>query len=207
MTLTASEINKLKRAPAIDGVLPIILERWSPRAFADRDVSPADLKTVFEAARWAPSSNNEQPWRFFVGHRGSDTYNKIFDALVPFNQAWARSAPVLILGIASTRFSHNDSPNNYAVHDLGAAAVLITLQAAAQGLSTHQMAGFDWVKARENFRIPDTYALGSVMALGYQGDPASLVNERHQSQEQTPRSRKPLNVWVLSDWGEPADLG
>jgi nitroreductase len=205
MTLTATEVNKLKHAPPVNGVLPIILERWSPRAFADRDVSDADLKTVFEAARWAPSSFNEQPWRFFVGRRNSETYNKIFEALVPRNQQWARSAPVLILGVANTRFSHNNSPNNYAVHDLGAAAALITLQAASMGLATHQMAGFDWVKARENFEIPETYAMGSVMALGYQGDPASL-NEQFQSQEQMPRTRKPLNEFVLSNWGKPADL-
>jgi nitroreductase len=207
MTLTASEVHKLKRAPAFDGVLPIFLERWSPRAFSDRDVSPADLKTIFEAARWAPSSYNEQPWRFFVGRRGSDTYRKIFDSLAPFNQEWVRSAPILILGVAKTRFSHNDAPNNYATHDLGAAAVLITLQAAALGLATHQMAGFDWVIARENLEIPETYAMGSVMALGYQGDPASLPNERFQSQEQLPRTRKALSELVLSAWGQPAELG
>src|SRR4051795_11903038 len=121
MTLSASEVDQLKQAPAQEGILPAILHRWSPRSFAERDVSPADLKPIFEAARWAPSSYNEQPWRFFVGHRGSETYNKILDALVPFNQDWAKSAPVLVLGVAKTRFSHNDSPNNYAAHDLGAA--------------------------------------------------------------------------------------
>jgi nitroreductase len=95
VTFTASEVNTMKHAqPSTEGVLPVILQRWSPRAFADRDVSAADLRVVFEAARWAPSSYNEQPWRFLVGHRGSDTYKKIFDTLVPFNQAWAKSAPV-----------------------------------------------------------------------------------------------------------------
>jgi nitroreductase len=114
---------------------------------------------------------------------------------------------VLILGVARTRFSHNDAPNNYAVHDLGAAAVLITLQAASLGLATHQMAGFDWVKAREHFEIPETYAMGSVMALGYQGDPASLPNERFITQEQSPRTRKPVKEFVFSTWDEPAELG
>lgn len=207
MTLTASEVNKMKYAqPSTDGVLPVILERWSPRAFADRDVSPADLKTIFEAGRWAPSSYNEQPWRFFVGYRNSQTYKKIFDALVPFNQDWAKGAPVLILGIAKTRFSNNGSPNNYAAHDLGAAMGLMALQATAMGFAAHQMAGFDWVKARESFEIPETYTMGSVMALGYQGELANLA-DKFQAQEQSPRSRKPLSEIVFSAWDHPADLG
>ena len=207
MTLTALEVNKMKYAqPSTEGVLPQILERWSPRAFDDRDVASADLKTVFEAGRWAPSSYNEQPWRFFVGHRGSETYNKILDALVPSNHEWAKSAPVLILGVAKTRFSHNDSPNNYAAHDLGAAMAFMALQASALGLAAHQMAGFDWVKAREAFAIPETYAMGSVMALGYQGELPGLP-ERFQAQEQAPRSRKSLNEIVLSSWDQSADLG
>jgi nitroreductase len=207
MTLTQSEVNKMKYAqPSAVGVLPVVLERWSPRAFADRDVSSADLKTIFEAGRWAPSSFNEQPWRFFVGRRNSETYNKILDALVPFNQDWAKHVPILILGVARTRFSHNDSPNNYAAHDLGAAMGFMALQATALGLAAHQMAGFDWVKAREAFEISETYTMGSVMALGYQGELADL-GEKFQAQEQSPRSRKPLNEIVFTAWDQPADLG
>jgi nitroreductase len=207
MPLTPSEINQMKYAqPSTDGVLPVILERWSPRAFSDRDVSSADLKVVFEAARWAPSSFNEQPWRFFIGHRNSQTYRKIASVLVPSNHAWAEGAPVLILSVARTRFSHNDSPNNYALHDLGAADGFITLQAASMGISTHQMAGFDQGKAREVFDIPEVYAIGSVMAMGYQGETSSL-GENYQAQEQSPRSRKPLSEIVLSSWDHPADLG
>jgi len=192
--------------PSTEEVLPVVLERWSPRAFADRDVSHADLKKIFEAARWAPSSFNEQPWRFIVGHRDTETYKKIAEALVPANQAWALAAPVLSLSVAKTRFSNNDSPNYYALHDLGAADGFITLQAASMGIATHQMAGFDQAKAREAFAIPEIYAIGSVMALGYQGDPATL-NERFQGQEQSPRSRKPLSEIALSSWDHPADLG
>ena len=205
--LTAHEVNTMKYAqPSTEGVLPVLLERWSPRAFADRDVSSADLKTIFEAARWAPSSYNEQPWRLFVGHRGSETYRKIFDALVPSNQAWAKTAPVLILGVAKTRFSHNDTPNNYAAHDLGAAMVLMAVQATSMGLAAHQMAGFDWVKAREAFSIPENYAMGSVMTLGYQGELTDLP-EKFQAQEQAPRSRKPLSEIVWSEWDRTAELG
>jgi nitroreductase len=206
MSLTPSEINQMKYAqPSTEGVLPVVLERWSPRAFADRDVSPGDLKTIFEAARWAPSCFNEQPWRFFLGHRNSMTYKKIFDTLVPANQAWAGTAPVLILGVAKTRFSNNDSPNNYAIHDLGAADGFITLQAASMGIATHQMAGFDQAKAREAFEVPETYAMGSVMAIGYHGD-LSVLGEKYQAQEQSPRSRKPLSEIVLTSWDHPAEL-
>jgi nitroreductase len=205
--LSASDINQMKFAQSsADRVLPVLLERWSPRAFADRDVAAADLKTIFEAARWAPSSYNEQPWRFFVGHRGSETYSKILAALVPFNQDWAKGAPVLVLGLARTRFSHNDTPNNYAAHDLGAAMALMAVQATVLGLAAHQMAGFDWAKAREAFAIPDTFAMGSVMAIGYRGELTDM-EEKFQAQEQAPRSRKPLSEIVLSDWDQPADLG
>jgi nitroreductase len=206
MTLSAREANKLKHAPAVEGVLPVILERWSPRAFADREVSNEVLKKVFEAARWAPSSSNEQPWRFIVGVRNSDTYSKIGSSLVPFNQAWALQAPVLILGTAKATFSAKETPNNYALYDLGAATGMITLEAASLGLVTHQMAGFDQAKAREALGIPEGYILGSVMALGYQGEPASLKNENHLTSEVAPRTRKPLSEIVLSAWNEPAKL-
>ena len=93
MTLSATEVSNLKKASTLDGVLPAIQNRWSPRSFSGRDVAPADLARVFEAARWAASSYNEQPWRFLVGARNSSTYKKIFGSLIPFNQGWAASAP------------------------------------------------------------------------------------------------------------------
>jgi nitroreductase len=207
MTLSAIEVNHLKQAPAVDGLLPAVLARWSPRSFADRDVTPADLRKVFEAARWAASSFNEQPWRFIVGLGNSLTYKKIFSALIGFNQGWAGAAPVLILGAAKTKFSHNDTDNRHALYDLGAAASYLTLQAAALGLTTHQMAGYDQAVARQAFEIPEDCALGAVIALGYQGEPSALTNTDLIAQETTPRSRKPLNEFVLSSWGKPANLG
>jgi nitroreductase len=207
MTLSASEVNRLKQAPAVEGVLPVVLSRWSPRSFADREVSAADLKRVFEAARWTASSYNEQPWRFIVGTRNSETYKKIFSTLIGFNQGWAATAPVLILGAASTKFAHNGSENRNGLYDLGAAASYLTLQAAALGLTTHQMAGYDQDAARKAFEIPEDYALGAVIALGYQGEPAALGNEHMIEMETSPRTRKPLSEFVLSGWGEPAELG
>jgi nitroreductase len=207
MTLSASEVNNLKHAPAVEGVLPAVLSRWSPRSFSSREVSAADLKTVFEAAHWAASAYNEQPWRFLVGRRGSPAYKKIFSTLIGFNQSWAGTAPVLILGVASTKFSHNGTTNGYGVYDLGAAASYLTLQAAALGLATHQMAGFDQGIARKAFEIPEDYAFGSVIALGYQGEPTALGNEQLIALETQPRERKPLKEFVLKAWGEAADLG
>jgi nitroreductase len=206
MTLSASEVNHLKQAPPVEGVLPAILNRWSPRSFSDPEVSPADLARVFEAARWAPSSNNEQPWRFLAGVRNSSTHQKIASTLGGFNQAWAPQAPVLILGVAKTAFSHNGVPNAYALYDLGASAALLVLQAAALGLATHQMAGYDHDAARQALEIPEDYALGSVIALGYQGEPAALANERMLAQEVSPRQRKPLKDFVFVSWDAPADL-
>ncbi len=207
MTLSAMEVNHLKKATAVDGVLPAILGRWSPRSFADREVNPADLRKVFEAARWAASSSNEQPWRFLVGLRDSLTYKKIFSILAESNQRWAAAAPVLILGVANARFARNGAANAYALYDLGAAVSYLTLQASALGLASHQMAGYDHDAARQVFEIPESYALGSVIALGYQGEPANLSDPRHLEQETTPRTRKALSEFVLSAWGEPADLG
>jgi nitroreductase len=207
MVLSAREVKSLKQAPEVEGVLPAILSRWSPRSFADRDVAPADLARVFEAARWAASSFNEQPWRFLVGTRNSLTHKKIFSTLIGFNQGWAGAAPVLILGAASTKFAHNGTTNAYALYDLGAAAAYLCLQAAELGLSTHSMAGFDHEAARKTFEIPEDYALGAVIALGYQGEPAALGHEKLIALETEPRERKPLSEFVLSAWDTPAQLG
>lgn len=205
MSKTIEEIEKLKHGPAESGVQEHILRRWSPRAFADKPVSAANLKTIFTAAAWAASSYNEQPWRFFVGRKGDSTYQKIFDSLVEFNQSWAKSAPVLILSVASKKFAHNGSPNKCGIHDTGAATAYLSLQATILGLHTHSMAGFDPDKARKLFNIPDDYDIGAVTALGYFGDPSTLPEQLRKTEE-APRQRKPLNEFVFSEWEKPAHL-
>lgn len=206
MTLSASEVHNLKRAETLEGVLPVIQERWSPRAFAEREVSSADLAKVFEAARWAPSSSNEQPWSYILGLRNTPTHEKIAAALMGFNQAWAPKAPVLILGVARTRFARNGNPNAYALYDLGAATAFLILQATAMGLATHQMGGFDHEAVRKTLGIPEDYAIGSVMTIGYQDEPAALPNQKLIETETAPRTRKPLSEFVFTAWGEPAKL-
>ena len=140
---------------------------------------------------------------------------KIFSSLIGFNQSWAGAAPVLILGVAKTKFSHNGTDNHNALYDLGAASSYLTLQAAALGLTTHQMAGFDSDAARQAYlglyalqhRGPEDYAFGAVIALGHQGEPSALPHPDLITHEIAPRTRKPLSEVVLSSWGTPANLG
>ncbi len=205
MAHTPDTIESMKRAPGGAGMLDVIMHRWSPRAFADRDVSPQDIKRIFEAARWAASSYNEQPWRFLVGHRGSDAYNKIMDSLVPQNQLWAKSAPVLILSVAKRHFTHSGDQNLHAWHDVGWATSNLSLQATELGMHTHSMAGFDHARARANFGIPEDYDPVAVTAVGYLGD-ASGLPEMLRKMEQSPRQRKELKEFVFSGWDQPAAL-
>lgn len=205
MSHTPEAVENLKHAPAAAGVADVIYARWSPRAFANKEVPSADLKKIFDAARWAASSYNEQPWRFFVGRRGDPTYQKIFDSLVEFNQQWAKSAPVLVLSVASKKFAHNSTPNYHALHDTGAATATLSLAATSLGLHTHSMAGFDHDKARKSFNVPADYDMGAVTALGYLGDPESLP-EQMKKNELSPRQRKDLSQFVFSEWEKPAAL-
>lgn len=202
MTMTAREVDQIKQAIPADGVLPIFHQRWSARAFADREVSKEDLRRVFEAARWAPSSSNEQPWRYVVGTRGTETHNKIAESLAPSNRIWAQKAPVLMIGVVKMRFSHRDAPNLYATYDMGAASAYLVLQAAALGLTTHQMAGFDREKARQLLEIPEGFDFGAAIALGYQDHPATLPDEELIKRETQPRQRKALGEFVFSEWGK-----
>lgn len=206
MTLSAVEADVVKKAPHVEGLMPVILKRWSARSFADREVTSDVLQQVFEAARWAASSSNEQPWRFLVGRRGDATWEKIYAALAPGNKKWAHKAPVLILSTSHTRFSKTGAENRCALYDLGGAVSHLTLQAAALGLTTHQMAGFDQEAMRRAFEIPAEYALGAAIALGYQGEPAALGDDELIARETAPRSRKPLRDLVFSAWDQPADL-
>ena len=200
---TMEEIEKLKHGPAESGVVDLILQRWSPRSFSDRKVAPDDLKKLFLAAGWSASSYNEQPWRFFLGVRGEETYDKILAILVEFNQGWAKSAPVLILSIAKKTFSHSGLPNYYGLYDTGAATANLALQATALGMHTHSMAGLDRDKARVDFNVPDDYDIGAVTAVGYLGDVAGLP-EAMRGMEESPRVRKPLDEFVFTAWERPA---
>ena len=196
-----------KLADASPGVHQLVRARWSPRAFSSRDVSNEDLKTIFEAARWAASSYNEQPWRFLVARKSDGpAYEKILHLLAPFNQAWAKSAPVLFIMAAKRTFSHSGAPNLYGVHDVGQALAHVFLQATALGLHAHGMAGFDHDRARTELGIPDDYDFGAAVALGYLGSPDQLSEQQRQA-ELAKRQRKPLDEIVFgAEFGKPLKL-
>lgn len=207
MTLSAHETHEKKKAPHVSGVLPVFHDRWSPRSFSDREVSRETLAKVFEAARWAASSSNEQPWRYVVGLRGDETYGNIFASLAAGNQKWAATAPVLMMGTARSAFAKSGAPNRFAFHDLGAADAYLVLEAAALGLAAHQMAGYDADKARQLLGIPEDCLTGSAIALGYQDEPEKLGDAGLIEREVAERNRKPLSEMVFSAWDKPMDLG
>ncbi|MBI4537506.1 MAG: nitroreductase family protein [candidate division NC10 bacterium] len=185
----------------------LVRRRWSPVGFADRPVEREKLLSLFEAARWAASSFNEQPWRFIVCPKNdAEAYGRLLGCLVPQNVAWAQHAPVLMLTVAKLRFSHNDLPNRHAWHDVGQAIATLLVQATALGLHAHQMAGFDAARARGAFGIPDGFEPVAAVALGYLGDPQALP-EPLKEREFRPRQRKPLNDMVFGGrWSAPSLL-
>ncbi len=186
---------------------PHLIHRWSPRAFSPQKVSVEQLTSIFEAARWSPSSSNEQPWRFVVGCKGDETYERIFSTLVEFNQLWAGTAPVLFLAIAKKTSNKNpEVENRSARYDLGQSLAYLTFQAMEEGLFVHQMAGFDTQKAAELFHVPSDHEVVTVSAVGYEGDPEVLHPNLKES-ELAPRERKPLSELVFSTrFGETASF-
>jgi nitroreductase len=179
-----------------------IANRWSPYAFADKPVAQADLQSLFEAARWAPSSFNEQPWRYIVATKADPTeFDRLLACLIEGNQAWARNAPVLALGCTSLKFSLNGKPNAAAVHDLGIASATLTFEATARGLHVHQMIGILPEKARSTYEFPEEVQPFTGLAIGYVAAPDSLP-EKLRDRDLAPRTRKPLREFVFSKtWG------
>jgi nitroreductase len=184
----------------------LIRHRWSPRAFSDKPVERAVLASLFEAARWAPSSNNEQPWAYLVATKDNpEDFAKMLSVLVEFNASWAKNAPVLVLAASRLNFP-NGNPNRNAFYDTGAASVLLSLEATERGLFVHQMAGFDPAKAKQVFEIPADCEAIAAMAIGYPGDTSSLT-QKLQDREIAPRTRKPLSEFVMSGrWGHTSPI-
>lgn len=196
-----------KRASTDYPIQDILARRWSPYAFQDRPVPDADLRSLFEAARWAASSFNEQPWTYLVAtQEAPQQFHQLLSCLVEFNQAWAKAAPVLALGVVRLTFARNGEANRAAVHDLGLAAGNLLIEATARGLWVHQMLGILPDRARQLFEIPDGYEAWTGLAIGYRGDPA-ILPEALQERERAPRQRKPLEQFVFSGkWGEASPL-
>ncbi|MGC0775385.1 MAG: nitroreductase family protein [Candidatus Acidiferrum sp.] len=196
-----------KPAPADFPIHDLIRNRWSPRAFSDKPVEPNVLVSLFEAARWAPSSSNEQPWAYLVATKDdAENFAKLLSVLVDFNAGWAKGAPVLVLAVSELKFRANGTPNRNASYDTGAATALLSVEATARGLAVHQMAGFDHAKAKQVFDIPADCEPIAAIAIGYPGDPDSLP-EKLRDREVAPRTRKPLSEFVMSGrWGHTSSI-
>jgi nitroreductase len=200
-----SEQQKL--ATAAVPIHELIARRWSPRAFDSRAVEPEKLRTLFEAARWAASSYNAQPWHFIVATKNDpENFKKVLDSFVEFNQGWAKHAPVVAVSVAGLTMPNDGSTNRHAFHDVGAAAATLALQATALGLQIHQMAGILPEKAREIFSIPPEYEAVAGFAIGYPGESSSLPDPLRQ-REQAARERKPASSFVFTGkWGQTSPL-
>jgi nitroreductase len=196
-----------KRAVTSYPIHELLSQRWSPRAFCDKPVEPEKLLSLLEAARWAPSSNNEQPWRFILATRDNPAeFEKVLSCLMEGNVAWAKRAYALILTVAKLSFNLAGRPNRHTFHDVGAATENLALQATALGLVVHPMAGIYPQKARELFEIPDDFDVVAALAIGYPADASSLSPELRE-RELAPRKRKPLNDLVFSGrWGQSSPL-
>ncbi len=175
---------------------PLIKNRFSPRAFNGQAVEEDKIERILEAARWAPSANNDQPWRFIVGTNFNEQYDRIYNALVEFNQIWNKNVPVLIVICATEISEKSGKHNDYHAYDAGQSAAYMTIQAMEEGLLCHQMGGFSKEKISESFQLPDNIRPIAVMAVGYQGD-ITVLPERMQKGELSPRTRFPLKKLIL----------
>ena len=182
----------------------LLRRRWSPRAFADRPLDRATILSLLEAARWAPSCFNEQPWNFVIAWRAdAESFARVLQCLVEGNQAWAKRAAVLMITVAKLTFDRNTKPNRHAFHDVGLAMENLVIQATAMGVAVHQMGGFSVEKARDALGIPEGYEPVAAVAVGYPGSPDAL-DEPQRGSERAPRSRRVMSAFAFGGtWGQP----
>lgn len=192
-------MSEIKTAVADHPIQTLIGRRWSPYGYDPRPLQREDLRSLFEAARWAPSAFNEQPWRYIVAERGNTAaFERLLSCLVEGNQVWAKNASVLALGVTKTTFARNGKPNRHAAHDLGLATAGLIVEATARGLLVHQMGGILPEKARELYGIPEDFEPLTGIAIGYRttADPPPP--------DTTPRTRHPQADFVFTDaWAAP----
>ncbi|MDO9707084.1 nitroreductase family protein [Paracraurococcus lichenis] len=187
-----------RAAPAAHPIAPLVAQRWSPRSFTGAALPPGALESLLEAARWAASSNNLQPWHYIVARRDQDAaaFERLVGVLSPNNQTWARNAGVLMLSVARLTNPNNGNPMRHALHDTGAASAQMALQAAALGLQAHQMAGFDAAAARAAFGIPEGFEPVAAIAIGEVGPPEALPEVLAQ-RETAPRQRRAIEEFAF----------
>jgi nitroreductase len=193
--LETIETTKIKSAQTQFDVAPFITERFSPRAFSEKSISKEAINTIFEAASWSASANNEQPWEFYYAHKGTEGFQKIWASLMGGNQPWAKDAAALVITVARKTFAGNGNANGSALHDLGMANATLLLQARALDIFGHPMGGFDRIKATEILNLDEDRIPVCVIALGYLGDAEQLI-EPFKTRELSPRSRKTIDQFV-----------
>lgn len=178
-------------------VLPLFLERWSPRAFDPRPIDDDSLMSLFEAARWAPSAFNVQPWRFAYAKRDDAGWSDFLGALIPFNRSWAQNASALIYILSDTKTDRNGErvPSHSHSFDAGAAWMALALQATSMGLIVHAMSGVDFDAARRVVNAPEDFRVEAAVAIGYRGDKASLPESLQQREIES--GRRPLSETVF----------
>ena len=196
-----------KAADTIYPVLPAIAKRWSPRSFdRARHLSRDDLMSLFEAARWAASANNLQPWRFVYARREDAAFNTILSCLEPGNALWADRAGMLCIAIAQVQ-REDGATNKHAIHDLGQSLANLALQATSMGLAAHQMAGFDAGRARALLRIPHGFEPVTVVAVGWVARPEDLPSDNLRQRELAPRSRRSIGEFAFAgQWANSASI-
>ena len=198
-------IEIIKQSATDYTIHPLIASRWSPRAYDSKPVEKDKLQRIFEAARWAASSSNLQPWYFLVGFKGDEVFKKIFDTLIEFNQLWVEKAPVLVLAIAKTTNNRGELNKSYS-YDLGQSIAILSLQAMAEGVYTHQMGGFDASASALALEIPDEYKVLVVFTLGYLGD-AEMLHPKLRNLEMSSRQRRSISESVFTgSFGHKADF-
>lgn len=198
----------VKKARPDHPIHPLLGERWSPYAFDPRPVEPEKLRSCLEAARWAPSSFNEQPWSFLLATREDEPeFRKMLGCLVEANQEWAQDAGALLITVVKRQFARNQKRNRVAEHDLGLAAGNLCVQATALGLSVHQMQGIELDKAREAYHVPEGHDPWTAIAIGYASDPERARTEKLAERDREPRDRRPLHELVFGGaWAQSAPL-
>ena len=176
----------------------LIKNRWSPVVFSEKMVEDEKLKVLFEAARWAPSSSNQQPWRFMVAKKTDRNFNLFYDCVNKNNKRWVKNVPVLALSVAQVISDYTNAENKYAFHDTGMAVGNLLLQATSVGLYVHQMGGYDKKMARINLNIPAEYEPVAMIAIGYLGESNEL-----QERDKNLRKRKQINEFVFThEWNK-----
>ena len=200
-------MNDAKRARPDHPIQDFLAERWSPYGYDPRPLPAADLRSLFEAARWAPSAFNEQPWRYLVARREDEAaFADLLSCLVEANRQWARDASVLVVSVAALTYARNGKPNGTALHDLGLAAAALTAEATRRGLVVHQMGGILPERVRELYGVPEGFQPLTALAIGYAADPRTLADAVRE-RDTAPRARRPQAEFVFAGaWGQAAGL-